>query len=247
MNTPLALQLFSVRNELDKNFEFTLRSLAEMGYTGVEFAGNFGGLSAEELKKLLDELNLKVVGAHMGLDALENDFDANADYLAAIGCDHMICPWADMHDAESAAAIGKRLDAIAEKCAMRGFKFSYHNHGHEFKMTEEGEYLFDIMMDNCSELVLAELDVCWVAMADADPVAAIRKYAGRTELIHLKQLAVVDGKKQDVLFDKGILDLKEIEAAAKLAGVTDFIVEEETPCEDMLDAVRVDIETVRKL
>lgn len=247
MDMPLSLQLYSIRNELNKNFEFSLRAVAEMGYTGVEFAGVYGGLSAQELKKLLDELNLRVVGAHMGPDALENDFDANADYLAGIGCDHIIVPCSDIHDAESAAAYGRRLEAIAEKCAMRGFKFSFHNHGAEFGTTEEGEYFFDIMMQNCSELVMAEIDIYWVAMAGADPIAAIRKYAGRQELLHLKQYTVVDGRKVDSLFDKGAIDLREIEAAARLAGVTDFIVEEETECDDMLDAARVDIETVRKL
>ncbi len=247
MNDAVALQLYSIRNELDKNFEFSLRAVAEMGYTGVEFAGNYGGLTAPELKKLLDELKLTVVGAHLSLDALENDFDAQAEFMETIGCSHMVCPWAPLEDEASAIDLGKRFEKIAEKCAMRGFKFSYHNHAHEFKKSESGEYLFDIMMANCSELVMAELDVYWVAKGGADPIEYIRKYAGREELLHLKQMGLENGEQVDVLFDKGILDIAAYAEAARLAGVTDFIVEEETKCDDMLDAARVDIETLRKL
>ena len=247
MNDPVSLQLYSVREALQKNFRFTMQTVAEMGYTGVEFAGIYGGMKASELRVFLDSLGLRPVGAHVGIDALENDFDAQADYLAELGCGHMVCPYAPMNDEASAADIGRRLETAAQKCAMRGFRFSYHNHGHEYQMTEDGRYLLDVMMGECSELVMAELDVYWVTYGGADPISEIRKYAGREELLHLKQMGFVDGVKKDVLFDRGVLDLAEIAEAGKKMGITELIVEEETETDDMVDAVRVDIETLRRL
>ena len=247
MDDRFSLQLFSVRNELKKNFKFTLRSVAEMGYTGVEFAGDYGGMSAPELRALLDELGLTCVGAHVSLELLENDFDAQADYLETLGCPHIVCPWAYIHDEASAKEHGAKFEEIAVKCAMRGFRFSYHNHDHEFAKTEDGRYLDDVMMDSCSELVMAELDVFWIAMAGADPVRVIRQYPGRMELLHLKQMGWKDGEKVSVLFGQGVLDLADLSAHGKLMGITDLIVEEETPCDDMLDAVRQDIEDLRRM
>ncbi len=247
MKDAVSIQLFSVREALEKDFRFTLKTIVEMGYTGVEFAGIYGGLTANELRNLLEDLNLRVVGAHVSMNALENDFETQIDYLTAIGCTHIVCPWADVNDEASAIDIGKRLETIAEKCAVRGLKFSYHNHGHEYAKTIDGRYLLDIIMAECSELVMMELDVFWVAYAGADPISEIRKYAGRSELLHLKQMGFVDGKKVDVLFDKGVLDLVEIVDIGKRMGAVEFIVEEEAETEDPVDAVRVDIETFRKL
>jgi len=247
MKDAVSLQLFSVREALAKDFRFTLKTIAEMGYSGVEFAGIYGGLTAEELRDLLAELNLRVVGAHVGIDALENDFDAQIDYLTAVGCSHIVCPWTDMKDESSAADVGRRLEAIAENCAMRGLRFSYHNHGHEYAKTEDGRYLLDVMMAECSELVMMEPDVFWIAYAGADPISEIRKYAGRSELLHLKQMGFVDGEKADVIFDQGVLDLAEIAETGKRMGASEFIIEEEAEVDDPVDAVRVDIETFRKL
>lgn len=247
MKDPFSLQLFSVRNALQKDFRFTMNAIADMGYTGVEFAGIYGGLSACKLRDLLEELNLRVVGAHVGIDALENDFESQVSYLTEIGCSHIICPWAEMKDETSAADVGRRLEKIAESCAMQGLRFSYHNHGHEYARTDDNRYLLDVMMGECSELVLLELDVFWAAFAGADPISEIRKYAGRSELLHLKQMGFVDGKKTDVLFDRGVLDFVEIIETAKRMGISEFIVEEEAEVDDLVDAVRVDVETLRKL
>ena len=109
----------------------------------------------------------------------------------------MICPWAKMDSVEEAQEVGRRLEAVAEKCAMAGFRFSYHNHGHEFAKAEDGRYLFDILME-CGDLLMAELDIYWIAYAGADVEETIRKYAGRMSLLHLKQMGVTDGVRHDV-------------------------------------------------
>ena len=151
-----------------------------------------------------------------------------------------------METAEDAIKIAERLNVIADKCAMAGMNFGYHNHAHEFKKDGD-EYLFDIMFSHCNDLVLAEPDVYWVKFADAEPVDVIRKYAGKTPLVHLKQLGIVDGEKKNVVFDKGIIDFKDIVKVAELLGTEHFIVEQEALDEDQFNSCKIDADVMKSL
>lgn len=225
------LQLYSVRDALDADYKGTLKQVADMGYEGVEFAGNYGGMDGDALAKELDYLGLSAISAHISLDELENNFDYHKNILSACGCRYMICPWADMKTEQDALALAKRLDVLAERCAQNGFIFGYHNHAHEFEKAENGEYLYDILMQSCSPLVLAELDICWLKYADVDIEQQLRKYAGRLDLLHLKQLDIVNGEKRISSLDKGIIDFEPVIKTGKLLGTEYFIVEQDSPVE----------------
>ena len=168
------LQLYSVRNSLEEDFRSTLENVAKMGYSGVEFAGYYGGYSGEELNELLEELGLCAVSAHVALDQLENNFDYHADILSRCGCEYIVCPWSDIKTEEDAIGLGKNLMALSQKCAMRGFMFAYHNHAHEFQKAENGEYLFDVVMSYAGPLVLCEFDVSWLKFADVEIETQLR-------------------------------------------------------------------------
>ena len=73
------LQLYSVKHTLDDDFEGTLRAISDMGYDGVEFAGNYGGLTGAELNEFLESVGLTAVSAHISLEELENNFDYHKD------------------------------------------------------------------------------------------------------------------------------------------------------------------------
>src|SRR5258708_35178380 len=95
MNTgSVALQMYTVRDETARDFVGTLRRVAEMGYTAVEFAG-YGGLSSTEMNKVLKELGLKAISTHVGLAALEQDLTAQIEYCQDIGCPYLVLPWLD--------------------------------------------------------------------------------------------------------------------------------------------------------
>lgn len=221
------LQLYSVKHTLDDDFEGTLRAISDMGYDGVEFAGNYGGLTGAELNEFLESVGLTAVSAHISLEELENNFDYHKDILKACDCRYMICPWADVKTAKDAQALGKRLEAISEKCAMNGFLFGYHNHAHEFATAENGDYLFDIIMDNAGPLTLCQFDVYWIKFAGADIDEMIRKYAGRINLMHLKQFDIKDEKKYNSTLDKGLINFAEVMRTAKMLGTEHFIIEQE--------------------
>ena len=93
-SVPVALQLYTVREEVQRDVVGTLRHVAEMGYAGVE-GGLYQGLTAETLKRLLDDLTLRTPATLTRLDALERDIDGLIDYCLTIGSPYLVLSWLD--------------------------------------------------------------------------------------------------------------------------------------------------------
>ena len=132
MSTHIGLQLWSVKDEMEKDFKGTLKKVAEIGYDGVEFAG-YGGLSSVELKALLESLKLKACGSHVSLTELTDNIDAVILYSLEIGNKYIICPYAEVNSKEDVLELAAKLNVIGQKCKDSGLIFGYHNHAHEFK------------------------------------------------------------------------------------------------------------------
>lgn len=184
----VGIQLYGVRNSMEKDFEGTLTAIKEMGYEYVEFAGYFGK-SAEEIKAILDRLGLKCVSVHQALDFFEKDAQAGVDFLKTFGVKYVVVPW---YDQGSLAGSDKWENTVAHFTKMakifheNGMRLGYHNHDFEFKKFE-GKYLHDYLFEAIpEELIVPELDTCWVHYAGLDPAAKIREFAGRVEIVHLK-------------------------------------------------------------
>jgi sugar phosphate isomerase/epimerase len=217
-----AIQLYSVKDETGKDFIGTLKKLAEMGYTGVEFAG-YGGLSAEEMKQVLADNNLKPIGSHIGIDRLTKHLDDEIAYHKILGTEYLICPSSDIKTREDTLRLAETFKPIIKRINDEGFKFAYHNHDYEFEKSD-GEYLLDILFQNLPPEAVMELDIYWVAFANLEPLAYMEKHKDRLKLIHVKQ---IDREKHNVDIGKGILDYKEIITKAKTLGVENFILEQE--------------------
>jgi len=219
-----ALQLYSVRDETEKNFIGTLEKLGKngMGYTGVEFAG-FGEIDAEKMKQILAENDLKPISSHVAIDRLLNNLDEEIAYHKAIGAEYIVCPWADMETKPDVLELAKKLTPVAEKVKAAGLKFGYHNHAHEF-IVDDGEYLLDILFDNLPEGTVMELDIYWSEYADVDSLAYMEKHKDRLEILHVKQIGE---NKSNVEIDKGLIDFADVIKKAKVLGVKHFILEQE--------------------
>lgn len=216
-----ALQLYSIRDYTEKDFKGTLRKVAEMGYTGVEFAG-YGGLEANELRALLDELKLEAVSSHVSLDAMRDNLDAEIDYLVTLGAKNITCPWGDVSSRENALKLAAELNEYALRCKEKGLTFSYHNHAHEFT-ADNGELPIDIMLDNAPDVML-EPDLYWVAHAGVDPLEYLKKRIDRCALMHFKQMKDFESK-ENTTADNGVIDFK---AADELNPEIPKIYEQET-------------------
>lgn len=224
----LNIQLHSVKNSLKNDFKGTLSKLSDMGFDGVEFCGNYGGYSGDELLKILDGYGLDAVAAHIGLDELEDDekFKNHADILQKIGCMYIVNPYVDIKSEDEALRYGERLEKMAEKCARNGFLFAHHNHGSEIARKDaNGVSYFDIMMSQ-TELTLVEFDIFWLKHAGADIEQYLRRYCGKINLIHLKQMKDEIEKNSSSL-DDGIIDIKKTAEIAKKFGTEIFVYEHE--------------------
>ena len=115
---------------------------------------------------------------------------------------------------------------------MRGLRFCYHNHDSEFKKTDDGLYLFDIIAENAGDICEFEFDIGWIKFAGADPYEFMRSYAGRTPLLHLRQIK--DG--EFCALAHGDIDLKSIISLGDRFGVEHYIVEFPSSVDALEDA-----------
>lgn len=242
---PIALQVYSVREAAAQDFAGTMRAVKEMGYDGVELAGTYD-LTIPEAKKILDEVGLELVCAHVNVDLLEDD--AILDAYAATGMRYIAIPWfTGPKTKEERDANIVRFRKIAERCKARGMQLLYHNHDFEF-LKIDGEYVLDTYYAAISEdLLKTELDVCWVNVGGEKPAPFVRKYAGRSPILHLKDfsgqksanmygLIGAEEKKEDPSskfefrpVGYGLQDFPTIVAAAEDAGCQWFVVEQDQP------------------
>ena len=234
----IALQLYTLRDEVARDIVSVLEQVARIGYRGVEFAG-FGGVSAREARRVLDAEGLSAVACHVSAAALRADFERATAEVLEVGAPYVVCPWIDpslAHDAHGWAAFVQELDQWARACAGLGLKFAYHNHVFEFDARHGGEYAFDTLFRDAPG-VLVELDAAWAHAGGVSPGGYLRRYAHRTPLLHVKDVALRDGKWVTVELGAGEVDLRALLSTASQMGVEWFIVEQDHCQRDPLTSV----------
>lgn len=237
----IKLQLYSVRDYTERDFIGTVQKVSGYGYKGVEFAG-YGGLTAQELKKLMNSTGLEASAAHIGFDSLKNNLDHEIDYALEAGIGYIVCPYLDVKTREETLAAAEVLAKVAEKCLKNRIGIAYHNHAHEF-VKDNNEYLLDILFANAPDLA-CELDVYWVGYAGIDIISYMSKFKGRLPLIHLKELGALHN---NVDLGKGILDFPVIIRTADELGTKHFIVEQEEYEIDSMVSAESDAEYLKNL
>jgi sugar phosphate isomerase/epimerase len=237
---PIALQLYTIRDETARDFPGALRRVAEIGYNAVEFAG-YGGLSSDAMVALLGETHLRAAATHVDFTRLQSDLDREIGYCKTIGCSFLVLPSlpAEQRNPTGVSLLAPWLNDVGRRCQESGIAFAYHNHNFEFDRSE-GVHLLDHLLDATDPaLVSLEFDVYWAAYAGVDPAAYLRTHASRMALVHLKDMA------QDRDFAEvgaGTLDMPAILAASREAGVAWLIVENDRPRIPSLESARRSLE-----
>ena len=185
---PIALQLYSVRDDLEKDFEGTLKKVKELGYDGVEFAGLYGK-SPAEVKALCEKYGLVPISAHVPfVDMMADPEKVLGDY-AAIGCRFVAIPYLTEEYRPGTDGFQKTIEGarlLGETAKKLGMTLLYHNHDFEFAKID-GKYALDVLYDTVpADLLQTELDTCWVNVGGENPAAYVRKYTGRAPVVHLK-------------------------------------------------------------
>ncbi len=247
----VGLQLYSVRDAMEKDMDATLKAVKEMGYDYVEFAGYFGK-TAEEVKALLDKYELTAISVHQGTDLFESEGKAAVDYLNTIGVEYSAIPWYDKNELyNNWDETVKKFAEVSKLLKAGGIQLMYHNHDFEF-VKIDGEYVLDKLYRTLDpETLMPEIDTCWVHYAGVNPAEYVKKYSGRIKVLHLKDFvckklgggpvyALIDedgneiknASKEDNGFKftpvgSGIQDWNAILTAADEAGVEYVIVEQD--------------------
>jgi sugar phosphate isomerase/epimerase len=244
---PVALQLYTVRDEAAKDFLGTLARVAAMGYAGVELAG-MGGLSARRLREALDRLGLRCAGSHIGLERLRSELPAVLDENEALGNRYIVVPALPeaMRSREASyAAVTGELNAIGAACRERGMVLAYHNHAFEFQRFG-GRYALEILYDGTDPaLVKGEPDVYWMVYAGADPAAWLRNHPGRCPLVHLKDMAP-GAERTFAEVGEGTIDFRPIFAAGATAGVEWYIVEQDRCARPALESAALSLRHLKE-
>jgi sugar phosphate isomerase/epimerase len=234
MTLPIAVQTYTVREQLVKDFEGTIRRIAGMGYGALEVTFEIPGTTRSKAASLFRELNLQVPSAHVPLPLGKNQ-DPVLDFASKMGLSYLV----SMHGADEF----RRVDQICSVCdqynraaavaAEHGLVLAYHNHWWEFQMVE-GRLAFDVMLDYLDPAVGFEIDTYWVQTAGHDPAAIVQRLGRRAPLLHIKD-GPANVKDPMVAVGQGVLDFHAIVAAA--SGVQWLIVELDRCATDMFEAV----------
>lgn len=234
---PYALQLYTVRDHLEKDVRETLAKVKQAGYDYVEVAGAHG-LSYADFRGALDGAGLKAISVMSGFDEATGKVEGVIEAAHALDVQYAVIPFTDPKEMpDKAAWLRRAAELDAEGAALReaGIRLCYHNHAHEFGKFD-GEYAFDIIFGAASaENLAAEIDTFWVEYAGLDPVELIGKYRGRCPLIHVKDMR----GKNFAEVGRGRMDWGRILGAAEEAGAEWYIVEQDTCEGDSLESAAI--------
>ncbi len=197
---PIAVQMYSVRDDANADFYGTLKRIKEMGYDGVEFAGLYGN-TPEQIKKWCAELGLEPISAHVPfVDMLKDPMTVLRQY-SEIGCKYVVVPYLIPEHRpghENFPYVVEFISILCKAAKSLGMTMLYHNHDFEF-LKIDGKYALDILYDTIpAELLETELDTCWVNVGGEEPSDYIKKYSGRAPVVHLKDFT---GDRSDDMYE----------------------------------------------
>ena len=228
----LSFQLYSARTLEPLEAQFEL--LAGIGYKQVE---PFGGLFSDPqmLKTQLEMHGMSAPSAHVGLDRLRADPVAAVGLCRDLGIRTIYAPAPPPGERDGGeaewTALGRELDSIGKVVTAEGLKFGWHNHHWEYAKAADGRRFIDILLQQAPDL-LWEADLAWVVRGGADPVAELKRYAGRIEAVHVKDIAPAGQcLDEDGWADPGhgVLDWSILVPVLREIGVTQFVAEHDKP------------------
>jgi sugar phosphate isomerase/epimerase len=263
-STGIALQLYTIRDAMDADVKGSLKKVADIGYKYVELAkyadGKFYGFEPKEFKKIVSDLGMEILSSHTQVEAqgitLDNAKKMAEDH-AKLGVKYCVQPWVVEEARKTVASFQKMVadwNKVGEIMKATGIQFGYHNHNFEFAPLEGKVPYFDIFLAELDKnLVTMELDLFWLTKAGQNPVEIFKKYPGRFQLFHMKDMYTkqapfftTTGVNDFAPVGEGLINFKEILAAKDIAGMKYMIVEEDKSRNDKpFDDIKTSITNLR--
>ncbi len=241
---PLGLQLYTVRADLAKDYEGTMRQLKAIGLRRVQANLTMAGKSSADQRKLYDAMGFTWESIHAGGDALRGNVQATVDEAKGVGIKNITCSFPLYPVDRAQIMAGPTLDdwkrnaeafnKAGEACKKAGLTFAYHNHNLEFRKVGDVVPYDLLLKETDPSLVSMEMDIGWVIAGGADPVEYLTKYPTRYSSLHIKDLKNegipnYNMKMTSAIIGRGIVDWKKIRVAAHKSKVERAFLEIEEP------------------
>jgi sugar phosphate isomerase/epimerase len=239
----VGIQLWTLRDTIQKDTLNTLKQVSKAGYTLLEpygFDGSFYGITAGEFRKMAEDLGMRVASTHTGITMANADL--YVEKAVEAGLQYLVLPSAgdrQLETIEDYEHFAAEMNLIGKKTQKAGIMLGYHNHSHEFKKI--GETIpYDIMLKNTDpSLVCFEVDLFWMIKGGFQPIDYFKNYPGRFALLHVKDMATTG---ESTVIGQGTIDFKSIFAQSALSGMKQFYVEQEeykaTPIQCVVDSYK---------
>jgi sugar phosphate isomerase/epimerase len=236
----VGLMLYSVRDECARDFEGTLRAVAELGYEGVELF-DLHGHDPRRVRGWLDECGLAVAARHASLDAIETQLPALAAEGRMLGTARLVLAWIEPPaSAADADEMAGRLGRAAHEARALGVELGFHNHDREVGPLDDGRSFVDRLLELP---IFLELDLGWAWWGGVDPVELLERTRGRVPLVHVKDFSV-RGELSFCPVGDGNVGYERVAPAAVAAGVEWLLVEQDEAEGPALEAARRSLSTL---
>ena len=239
----VGLQMYTIRDAMTADALGSLKKVSALGYKNLELAGyadgKFYGFSPSEFNKIVKDLGMEVVSSHTNVEAAGVTMDnakIMADTHAALGVKYCIQPWIEEVDrnVESYKRMIAGWNEVGKIMKSVGIQFGYHNHNFEFNNIDGIVPYYDIFMKEMdADLITMELDLFWAKKAGQDPIEMFKKYPGRFQNLHFKDMMTNQPPFFTVIKDDicsvgvGVIDFKQILASKDIAGMKYLYVEDD--------------------
>lgn len=259
----VGLQLYTLRNEIQQDLASTLSYVAELGYNEVELFGfrdgQYFGKPAGDVHQMVKDRGLNIVSAHylsgrtqeaQGQGTMKNGWESAIEAAVNAGQSHMVIAYlfdGERQTLDQYGELAEMLNRAGELCKQADIQLCYHNHAFEFETMDDTMPMYYLLDNTDENLVKVELDLYWIVKAGLDPLDFFKKYPGRTELWHVKDI----GDRGDeidttVEIGNGSIPFKEIFAAAGQSGLTNFFVEQDHSANPN-ESVKLSLSRVKEL
>jgi sugar phosphate isomerase/epimerase len=261
LNLPLALQLYSVRDLLPKDYAGTLKEIGALGYKEVESAGYFNQ-TAVEVKTAMSDAGLTLVGAHHSSDDLHRSLAQILSFSHELGISYIVCSSpGHKNPADKANPTlddwrwnADEFNVFGEKVNAAGMRFGYHNHILEFKETDGVIPYVELLRLTDPSKVTMELDCGWVVVGGGNPIEYLRNYPTRITMLHVKDFKRPatppsnTNRPAVAELGQGTIDYAPIlEEAAKSGNVKHCFAEQEAFNVPWIQSLKIDADYLRKL
>lgn len=226
---PLGVQLYTVRRELESDFQQTLERIASLGYAEVEFAGYFNK-SVQAVASVLRQSGLHAPAGHFPLESLDK-WDETLEFASEVGHRYVVIPWVPQErraDAQAYRELARAFNGAGERARRSGIRLAYHNQEYDF-IPADGAVPFDLLLaETDPALVEFELDVYWMVKFGQDPLHYLRSWPGRFPMLHLKDSSGAPEHRMTEV-GSGAIDWPAILSLGSETGARHLFVEHDEP------------------